>query len=147
MYIGGINLLHIKRPGTNIYSEFKRVTPQTRLLLCIYVVVIMQSHCCIVGCGWVFCADPSNFRQNIMCFYVFNVLLKMNNSISIPFVHLMDSNGIQLREMSLLHDLWLLKNISWWNLSILIFCACTKHPNPRILSMLRKWLILPWLGI
>jgi len=147
MYIGGINLLFIKRPGTNIYSEFTRVTPQTRLLLCIYVAVITQSHCCIVGCGWVFCADPSNFRQNIMCSYVFNVLLKMNNSISIPFVHLMDSNGIQLREMSLLHDLWLLKNISWLNFSILIFCACTKDPNPRILSMLRKWLILPWLGI
>jgi hypothetical protein len=36
---------------------------------------------------------------------VFKVLLKMNNSISIPSVHLMDSNGIQLREMSLLHDL------------------------------------------
>jgi hypothetical protein len=59
---GGINLLYIQRPDANIYSEITRVTPQKRLLFCIYVVVIMQSHCCIVGCGWVFCADPSNFR-------------------------------------------------------------------------------------
>jgi hypothetical protein len=47
MYIGGINLLYIQRPDANIYSEFRRVTSQKRLLLCIHVVVITQSHCCI----------------------------------------------------------------------------------------------------